>query len=321
MERTEKLTDASAPAHTLEGSYVDWAAIFAGAIVAAAIAAIFTAFGAALGLSAISAEPGEGSFNFAIILSAVWFVITLVASYVTGGYIAGRMRRRVDTATADEVSVRDGINGLVVWGVGMLVGAVMLTNAATSTISAAGSAAQTMVTAAGSAAGGAAQGAMSAAGAMMPDSAMADPMAFVTDTLLRAPTVDPAATPTADLARETSAILGNVLTTGEISDPDRAYLESAVAARSGLTPTEVSTRVDTAIEAAKTARAEAEQLAETAKQTAIDVAETARISAVLTAFLLAASALVAAAAATVGAVRGGVHRDEGRVFGGLSYRR
>ena len=40
----------------------------------------------------------------------------------------------------------------------------------------------------------------------------------------------------------------------------------------------------------------------------------------LTAFLLAASAILAAAAAYVGAVRGGRHRDEGRLWGWLSYR-
>jgi hypothetical protein len=321
MERSERLTDASAPAQTLDRSYIDWSAILAGAVVAAAIAALFTAFGAALGLSAISAVPGDGSISFAVILTGLWFVITLVASYMTGGYIAGRMRRRVDQATADEVSVRDGINGLVVWGVGILVGAVLLTNAATSTISTVGSAAETAVTAAGSAAGGVAEGVMAAAGNMLPDAASADPMAFINDTMLRSTSVNPAGASNADLARETSGILGNVLATGEITDEDRAYLESAVAACTGLTPTEVTARVDAAIEGAQSARAEAERLAEEARQTAIEVAETARISAVLTAFLLAASALVAAAAATVGAVRGGVHRDEGRVFGGLSYQR
>ena len=50
-------------------------------------------------------------------------------------------------------------------------------------------------------------------------------------------------------------------------------------------------------------------------------AETARISAILMAFLLTATALVAAATAYVCAVKGGRHRDEGRVFAGLSYHR
>lgn len=49
-------------------------------------------------------------------------------------------------------------------------------------------------------------------------------------------------------------------------------------------------------------------------------AETARIGAILTAFILAAAALVAGVVAIAGAVRGGRHRDEGRLFGGFSYR-
>ena len=146
-------------------------------------------------------------------------------------------------------------------------------------------------------------------------------MSFATDTLLR--TTPNATTPAepGETSRQTAGIFGNYLATGEISDADRAYLEGAVASSTGLAPAEVKTRVDTALATAETQRAEAAKLAEEAKQTAIDIAETARISAVLTAFLLTAAALVAAAAACVAAVRGGLHRDEGRVFGGFSYRR
>lgn len=321
MERTEALTAQSAPKVSLEGSYVDWSAILAGSATAAAIATLSAAFGAALGLSAVSVETGEGSVTLAMVLGALWLVITMVASYATGGYIAGRMRRRVDQATADEVSVHDGLNGLAVWAVGTLVSVMLLTNAAGSVVSAAGSAASTAVTAAGSAVGGMAQGALTAAGAAMPEAAGTNAMSFVTDTLLR--TTPDAATPTdpAETSRQTAGIFANYLTTGEISDPDRAYLESAVAAQTGLPAAEVKTRVDAALATAEQKRAEVAKLAEDAKQTAIDIAETARISAVLTAFLLTAAALVAAAAATVAAVRGGLHRDEGRVYAGLSYRR
>ena len=320
MERTETMTRASAPDVTNDRSYIDWAAILGGAVVATAVATVFTTFGAALGLSAISAEPGEGSFNIAIILGGIWVVVTLVASYATGGYIAGRMRRRVDQATADEVMARDMINGFVVWGVGMLIGAMLLTNAATSAISAAGSVAGTVVTAAGSAVGGAAEGALSAAGAMVPDSVSADPMGFVTNSLLRPVVTDPlTATPEA-LTADTNAILANVVATGEISDAERTYLESAVAAQTGLPPAEVTARVDSAIAAAQTARDDAAQLAAEAEQMAIDVAEVARVTGDLTAFLLAAAALVAAATSGIAAIRGGRHRDEGRLFGGFSYR-
>ena len=317
MERTETMTRASAPDVTNDRSYIDWAAILGGAVVATAIATVFTTFGAALGLSAISADPGEGSFNFAIILSGIWVVVTLVASYAAGGYIAGRMRRRVDQASADEVMARDMINGLVVWGVGMVIGAMLLTNAA---ISAVGTAAGTVATAAGSAVGGAAEGAIAAAGAMIPDSVTADPMGFVTSSLLRPAAADPlTATPEA-LKADAGAILANVVATGEISDAERAYLESAVAAQTGLPPADITARVDAAIAAAQTAREEAAQFAAEAEQMAIDLAETARVSGILTAFLLAATALVAAATAGIAAVRGGRHRDEGRLFGGFAYR-
>jgi hypothetical protein len=68
------------------------------------------------------------------------------------------------------------------------------------------------------------------------------------------------------------------------------------------------------------AKAEADRLAQEATDAAIAAAEVARVSTILTAFILAAAALVAGAASYVGAVRGGRHRDEGRIFGGFAYR-
>jgi len=319
MERTEGLTEATAPVGKTDRGYMDWTAILGGAVVATAIAVLFTAFGAALGLSAISAEPGEGSFDFAVIISGIWMAITLVVSYGAGGYIAGRMRRRVDEANADEVTTRDGINGMAVWGVGIIVGVMIIGNAVGNTATAVGSAAQSAIEAAGSASGGVAEGAMSAASAMLPDDGSAS-LSFVANSLLRPNTVDPETARPEALATDTSAILGNVLATGEISDSERAYLESAVAANTGLTGAEVTERVDTAIAAAQSARDEAARLAAEAEQTAIDIAEAARISAILTAFLITAASLVAGAAATVAAVRGGQHRDQGRLYAGLSVR-
>ncbi|MES2667836.1 MAG: hypothetical protein V4712_17245 [Pseudomonadota bacterium] len=315
----------SAPVIDAGGSYIDWSAILAGAAIAAAIGTLATAFGAALGLSAVSAEPGEGSVNVAMVIGALWLVITLVASYGAGGYVTGRMRRRIDTAridtaTGDEVSVRDGMNGLAVWAVGMLVTAILLTNAASNVVSAAGSVASTAVTAAGTAAGGA----LAAAGAALPEDAGDAALSFATDTLLRTTPVATAgapAQPSEEAARQTSAILGNVMSTGEISDADRAYLEASVAAQTGLPAAEVTARVDAALAQAESLRAEAAAALEEAKATAIEVAETARISTILSAFLLTAASLVAAAAATVAAVRGGAHRDEGRAYAGLTYRR
>lgn len=332
MERTLETTQNSAPGKPLEGSYLDWPAILGGAVVAVAVGTVFTTFGAALGLSVISAERGEGSFDVMLIVSAIWIVITMVASYMAGGYIAGRMRRRVDSATPDEVSARDGLNGLVVWGVGVIVSAMLVHGAVSTSLSAVGSVAsaagsgvQTAASVAGAMAGDAAQGAVQAAG----DEASgvpANPLDYVTSTLLRPAQVAPAAPAApaaapADYSADVGPILGNVAMTGEISDAERTYLASAVAAQAGIPPAEASKRVDTAVAAAQKIRTDAEAAIAEAKDAAVEAAEVARISAILAAFFAAATALIAAVAAHSGAVQGGKHRDEGRLFGGFAHHR
>lgn len=328
MERNDIVTATAAPDRPLPGAYTDWAAILGGAVVAAAIAGVLTTFGAALGLATISAKPGEGSFDLWAIVTALWVVISLVVSYLAGGYVAGRMHRRVDAADAEEVATRDGINGLAVWSLGMLVTAWMAAGAIGGLASAVGTAAGAGAQAVGPAMGGAAQGAGAALGAAA-EGGEGGVLDYLNATLMRpalgetAPGAGLTGAPApddAELARQTGAVLGNVLRSGEISDADRAFLIAATARRSGESEAAVEARVDEAVAAVQETRAEAARLAEEAEQAAIDAAETARISAILTAFLLTASALIAGAAAVSGAVRGGRHRDEGRIFGGLTYR-
>ena len=148
MERIDAPITAG-PGGLHPASYLDWPAILGGTVVAAGTAAVFTAFGSALGLASISAEPGEGSFSLWLVVTGIWTVLSLIVSYLAGGYVAGRMRRRADDASADEVATRDAMNGLVVWGLGMLIGVWM----AASVVSGAGSVAGTAATAIGSAAG------------------------------------------------------------------------------------------------------------------------------------------------------------------------
>src|SRR5690606_30959649 len=130
-----------------------------GTVVAAALGGLFTTFGAALGLGAISAEPGEGSFSLMLVITALWVIISLIVSFAAGGYIAGRMRRRVDAASADEVQTRDGINGLVVWGLATLITGWMAASAIGTATTAVGSAVGGIAQAAGTAVGGVAQAA------------------------------------------------------------------------------------------------------------------------------------------------------------------
>jgi len=133
-ERTETLTRASAPVAVHDGSYVDWPAILAGAVVAGGIAFVFTTFGAALGLSLISPYEGDGSAVAAMLAVGSWMLWTTASSFMAGGYVAGRMRRRIDAANDDEVAIRDGIHGLAVWGVALLFGAIVLGATAQTTV-------------------------------------------------------------------------------------------------------------------------------------------------------------------------------------------
>lgn len=371
MDREEqRIREAGAPTVASDRSYVDWGAILAGAVVAAALSAVFTAFGAAVGLGSVSARSGEGLGFGSVILTGLFIVVTMVLSYMAGGYISGRMRRRVDGASPEESAARDGIHGLAVWGIGTIFGAIMLASAVGSALNAAGSAAATAVEATGSAVGGLAQGvgaiaggAVQGAGQLAGGAAQAlggaaagtgaaaaasgegeilpglpNPIDYVTDNLLRSEAAAPDQFSNEAIRSEVGNILANVIRTGELTDQDRAYLESAIAARTTLSQPEVSARIDQAVASAQQLRSDAQQAVEQAqaeaqrlrdeaaaqaeqlRQQAVEAAETARRAGVLSAFALAASALIAAAAAFIGAQKGGKARDEGRIWGGLTHR-
>lgn len=299
---------------------IDWAAILAGAVLAAGVGLVLNSFGAALGFSTLSADPGEGSVNVWLIVSGFWMVITMVLTYMAGGYVAGRMRRRGDDVTDDETAVRDGVHGLVVWALGMIALGWMA-------VSLIGAVASTVGTVAGTVAEGAGNALASgveAAGQAMSGEGDQAALGWIGDRLTRPSpdavgtaggTVDPAG-----LARQSAAILANVARTGEITDEDRAFL-TAAATRAGVPPEVAEARTEEAVTAAQALRAEAESLAATAEAEARAAAETARKGAILTAFLLAAASLAAAAAAVAGGVYGGAHRDESHFFAGLAFRR
>ncbi len=348
-------------------SFVDWPAIFAGTAIASGTMAVFTAFAGGLGLNAISADNGGEISTTWLIITGLFVVISMVASYMLGGYIAGRMRRPAsETTPRDERTTRDGVNGLVVWGIGTVVSAFLALGVVSGGAKAVGSVAQTAVEATGSAVGGAVQGAGQLAGGVvsgagnavggiaqgagqaaapsleqsLPQGLKANPIEYFTDTLLRTDTPALNSDPNSgDFQRQAGGILSNLLSTGEISDADKAWMANQVAARTGIPQADAQNRVNQAVERVQSVRAtaqqqvdeaqkkidelkaQAEKTMQDAKNAAADAAEKARITGILTAFLLAASSLVAAVAAYIGGVHGGRHRDEGRVWGGLAYRK
>ena len=127
MASSQPLADiVTTPSASTSGSYVDWGAILAGAFVAAAISSLFLTFGSAIGLSLSSFHGGSSASVVGIaIAAALWLLWVQVSSFIGGGYVAGRLRRKAMDATPHEVEMRDGGHGLVVWSLGVVIAAVI----------------------------------------------------------------------------------------------------------------------------------------------------------------------------------------------------
>jgi hypothetical protein len=271
--------------------FVEWSAVLAGAVLAAALSLVFLTFGSAIGLSATSPWPNSGlSAKVIASLAVFWVLAQQIGSFMIGGYIAGRLRTRWRDASRDEVDFRDGLHGGLVWAVGVAVGAALL-------MATAGAVARTGAEVAGKAA------TVTAANA-------GDPMDLVLDTMLRpasvagaAPAPAPAAgaappraragTPgTGDETRaEMARILASSVANGSMTEPNRTYLAQLIAQRTGVSQQEAEKRVTEALNAARAA------------------ADKARRAAVLTGFVTAAALMLSFAAAWWAALKGGQHRD------------
>jgi hypothetical protein len=251
--------------------YVQWGPAFAGAIAAAALAVVLHGFAAAVGLAVSSSSPTWRDASFFLwLLSGFYLVLVAIASYGLGGYIAGRMRARITGATSDETEVRDGIHGLIVWGLATLATAMLIAaSGATVTRLAAPSAG--------------ASGPAASVGAE-------NILAYDLDRLFRSDR-----RPTGTDMTYSRAEAGRILLTASghegVTPEDRTYLVRLVGQVTGLAQPEAQQRVDAAIASAR------------------DNMKRARRSAVVLAFMAAAAALVGAAVAWMAACAGGRHRD------------
>jgi hypothetical protein len=280
-------------------SGVSWAAIIAGAVVASALSFALLALGAGLGL--VSVSPWS-SHNMSVAtfgaLAAAWFIAVQLFSSGVGGYLAGRLRTRWVNVHTDEVFFRDTAHGLLVWAVGAVITALLLTSAASSLASGAAHAGA-------AAAQGAGGSAMAGPAGQMAGLAMAranDPNAYFTDMLLRA---DHPAAQADDAAwrAEMGRILARGVASGDMSAPDKTYMAQQVASRTGLSQPDAEKRVSDVVDQAKNAAAQA---VETAKQAA-DAARKTGIYVSLWAFI---SLLVGAFSASYMATLGGRIRDD-----------
>ena len=277
-------------------SFVEWGAIFAGAVLAAAISFVLLTFGAAIGLSASSPWPNSGlSAKVIASLAVFWVMAQQIGSIMVGGYVAGRMRSRWHE-TGHEAEFRDGLHGALVWAVAVLLSAFLV-------FMTAGVAASTGADIASRAAGSVASS--------------ADPMDAVLDTMLgpsataqaapSAPAASPPApgapaaaatrprptnTPAGDETRaQMSRIIASAVASGSITNDNRTQLAQLVAQRTGVSQQDAERRVDAAVNAARVA------------------ADKARKAAILTGFVTAAALIISLAAGWWAAMRGGHHRD------------
>ena len=107
-------------------SRIDWAAILAGAVLATAVGLVLTTFGAGLGLSVTSPYEGEGASPALYAIGAgLWVLWIQLVSFTIGGYVAARLRPKLPELTEHETDVRDGMHGLLVWGVGVIAAALI----------------------------------------------------------------------------------------------------------------------------------------------------------------------------------------------------
>ena len=99
---------SSSVASTAGSSFVEWGAVLAGAVLAAAISFVLLTFGAAIGLSATSPWPNSGASAKVIASVAVfWAMAQQIGAFMAGGYVAGRDRGLLRIEGRDYV-VQDG---------------------------------------------------------------------------------------------------------------------------------------------------------------------------------------------------------------------
>jgi len=212
-------------------SYINWGPGIAGAIVAAATSFVLMGFASAVGLMVVSPSPTwRDTSVWLAILSGFYIVVVAVGSFALGGYLAGRVRSTWK-ASEHEIEFRDGAHGLIVWSIGVMLGAFLLAMSA-------------HTLAAGS------------AGSPPRDAAGAPTfLAYELDRLFRPEAAGP------ELRSEAGRIIMRGLGRTELPAEDRAQLVRITASVSGLSPPDSERRVTQILTDARTAASQARKSA------------------------------------------------------------
>jgi len=257
-------------------SAVSWAAILAGAVVAAAASLLLGVIAAGLGLASVSPWAGRGlSATSATAVAGVALVVIQWLSAALGGYLTGRLRTRWVGTHTHEIFFRDTAHGLLTWAVATVAVAAIVASGATAVM---GAGAREL--------GAAASAAMP--GASSPTGGSISP--YDLDLLFRSGAGGEGQGAQADARAQSLHILAKGAP-GEVSEQDRTYLASLVAARTGVSQAEAERRVSDDITQIKTA------------------ADSARRSGELASIFAALAMVIGAFIACVSAALGGRVRD------------
>lgn len=318
LSRASYLPNTYLDSVQLNVSAVSWAAILAGAAVAAALSLILFLLGAGLGLSSISPWAQKG-INAAIfgVSTIVWITVTQVLAAGMGGYLAGRLRCRWSDVQTDEVYFRDTAHGFLTWSVATLATAVLITSVIGSIVNSGVQAASTLT---GVATSAAVTGGVVAAGSEISqqDSASGSgtgSMGYFVDSLFRkddnfslTTSLEQSNTPLdatqqAPATLEVTRILVNSMGSMEALPPeDLTYISQLVSKHTGITQQEAETRVNDIYNNMQTNVRSAEIAAK-------DAADQARKASIYTTLWLFVSLLIGAFSASLAATWGGRSRD------------
>jgi hypothetical protein len=211
--------------------YLQWSPILLGAFAATALSFVMVSFGASVGLGVTSAAPTWRDASAALaILSGIFLILQAILSFGLGGYVAGWARTpAAPGGPVEHTEQADGLHGLAVWALAVVMGAVLATLVGAASLS------------------------RTPTGATAARTSAAEPLlSYELDRLYRAGRH----APTADLSAERAEAGRILLTTSShngLSADDRAYLIQQVAGSTGLAPAEAERRVDTVIANARTA--------------------------------------------------------------------
>ena len=212
-------------------SFLQWTPVIAGALVASAISLVLIAFGSAIGLSILSSSPTWRDASPALaVLSGLFLLLTAIASFGLGGYVAGRLRERWhQSAHNDVVEFRDGTHGVVAWAIAVVITGLV------------------------AAASAAVIASREVQPATSPIATTSEPLiAYELDRLFRA-----GQRPFEGDLTYTRTEAGRILLTATgrrgIAPEDRTYLVRLVATRTGISQPDAERRVDEAIAGATTA--------------------------------------------------------------------